>query len=435
MNVQLGKYCINVLRYIFNFLSPSLPSSLPPSLPPLSLRLSASCVHVSGLLHALVAMNPHKRAEGSELDEIDDNEILPVTSQLCAWKKPRKHKETALKITEACFKKHVYGKAEKQTPTSLEDFDPRPIQYHGNAASLLPTLLNQVRGKGLCISLLFDEDTRVPCLQTSDNENLMQIDLLKKINELKLELTVSEDMAKKIEMDTKGQRNNPKWFEMRRFRLTASQFGRVRCLRDNTKPDSLVLKILGVKKIGRSQAMQWGIDNEELAMQQYVEYQHKNGHVSLYACTTGLYVSTSHSFLGASPDGAVFDITEPAPHGFLEMKCPYSQRHLTPVEACRSPGFFCKLDNGQPKLVHSHPYYSQVQGQMGIGERSWCDFVIYTEKGISVERIPYNSEFWEKELLPKLVHFWECCVAPEIVAPIHHLGQPIRDLRKEGSTI
>ena len=70
----------------------------------------------------------------------------------------------------------------------------------------------------------------------------------------------------------------------------------------------------------------------------------------------------------------------------------------------------------------SHPYYSQVQGQMDIGERAWCNFVTYTEKGVSVEKIPFDSAFWEKELLPKLVHLWECCVAPEIVAPLHHLG-------------
>ena len=46
------------------------------------------------------------------------------------------------------------------------------------------------------------------------------------------------------------------------------------------------------------------------------------------------------------------------------------------------------------KLKPTHIYYSQIQGQMAITERSWCDFVIYTEKGISVERIPFDAEFW-----------------------------------------
>ena len=33
--------------------------------------------------------------------------------------------------------------------------------------------------------------------------------------------------------------------------------------------------------------------------------------------------------------------------------------------------------------------------------------IIYTEKGISVERITFDSEFWNKELLPKLIDFYD----------------------------
>ena len=101
-----------------------------------------------------------------------------------------------------------------------------------------------------------------------------------------------------------------------------------------------------------------------------------------------------------------------------------------PEEACQSRGFFCcKIDNGKPKLSRTHIYYSQVQGQMAIGGRTWCDFIIYTEKGIIVERISFDELFWETELLPKLIQFCECCIAPEIVAPVHHFGRAIRDLR------
>ena len=47
----------------------------------------------------------------------------------------------------------------------------------------------------------------------------------------------------------------------------------MRRLRDQTPPDNLVLQILGVKRIGRSIAMQWGIDHEDVAMQYYVKFQ------------------------------------------------------------------------------------------------------------------------------------------------------------------
>lgn len=110
---------------------------------------------------------------------------------------------------------------------------------------------------------------------------------------------------------------------------------------------------------------------------------------------------------------------------------------MTPVEAARVTDFCSTLEidsDGQEclKLKHTHPYYSQVQGQMALRltERKWCDFIIYTEKGISIERVPFNSEFWNKKLLPKLIDFYDNCLAPEIVCPIHVLGIPVRNLNE-----
>ena len=43
--------------------------------------------------------------------------------------------------------------------------------------------------------------------------------------------------------------------------------------------------------------------------------------------------------------------------------------------------------------------------------------IVYTSKGVSVERVRYDQEFWEKDLLPRLEEFYNKCVAPEIVCP------------------
>ena len=67
---------------------------------------------------------------------------------------------------------------------------------------------------------------------------------------------------------------------------------------------------------------------------------------------------------------------------------------------------------------------------MTIGERPWCDFVIYTKRGIHIEQISFSEEFW-KQLLPKLSSFYNNCVVPEIVSPLHALGLPMRDLSKQ----
>ncbi len=73
-------------------------------------------------------------------------------------------------------------------------------------------------------------------------------------------------------------------------------------------------------------------------------------------------------------------------------------------------------------------YFAQVQGQMAIGRREWCDFVVYTTKGISVQRVPFDKQYWENLLLPKITAFYDNCLGPEIVSPVHVLGLPVRNL-------
>ena len=96
-------------------------------------------------------------------------------------------------------------------------------------------------------------------------------------------------------------------------------------------------------------------------------------------------------FLGATPDGCVYSPSSTEPHGFLEVKCPYSQRDMMPLDACAAPGFCCEVQQASSlgiKLRRTHQYYyAQVQGQMAVGNRKWCDFVIYTKRGIAIERI------------------------------------------------
>ena len=53
----------------------------------------------------------------------------------------------------------------------------------------------------------------------------------------------------------------------------------------------------------------------------------------------------------------------------------------------------------------------------------WSDFVIFTNKGISVERIKYDDNYWRNTLLPKLESFFDNCLAPEIVSPLRDLSK------------
>ena len=366
-----------------------------------------------------------------------EEESLPVTSYSCQWKPPKKRKQSNLPIAEAKFEKHVYGKAKKQVVKPVETFDPRPVEYRGTATQSLPDFLNKIRGEQLCISLLLDPSFRCSDELASQSSRLTpklpnECNLKETILAFKATLSVTEDDIRAIEQDTREQRRSSQWYQARRFRLTSSLFGAVLQRRDTTPPDSLVLRIIQPRKIS-SAAIEWGIKHESVAIKEYIEYQHQHGHEGLVVTQSGFLVSQSYPFLGASPDGTVFDPSTPQqPFGFLEVKCPFSTRNTSPAEACVTPGFFCTLQSNPDgsqhlSLTRNHPYFAQVQGQMAIGNRPWCDFVVYTLKGLSVSRIEFDSEYWTSAL-PKLVSFYDNCVAPEVVSPVHMLGMPMRNL-------
>lgn len=119
--------------------------------------------------------------------------------------------------------------------------------------------------------------------------------------------------------------------------------------------------------------------------------------------------------LGASPDGIVECLC--CGKGVCEIKCPFcykDQQLKTAVDQKNS----CLVSvDGEMKLDTSHSYYYQVQAQIFICGVDYCDFVVYTDKDIHIERVFPNDVFWQnaKELattflkhaiLPELVGKW-----------------------------
>lgn len=104
---------------------------------------------------------------------------------------------------------------------------------------------------------------------------------------------------------------------------------------------------------------------------------------------------------------------------------------MSPEEACsRVKGFFCKLHNGKVTLQKNHKYYYQIQGALGITGRKWCDFVVWTPQGVSIERIRFDDDFW-KSMVPKLEQFFDTAVLPELAAPQLPNGRPIIEPEKQ----
>ena len=100
--------------------------------------------------------------------------------------------------------------------------------------------------------------------------------------------------------------------------------------RDDTPPDSLVLRLLQPKRFS-TPATWYVIDMEPIAIAEYLKYQHIHGHTALTVSSSGFLLCSSHPFLGASPDGVVYDPSNSLePFGYLEIKCPYKSRNISP---------------------------------------------------------------------------------------------------------
>lgn len=56
--------------------------------------------------------------------------------------------------------------------------------------------------------------------------------------------------------------------------------------------------------------------------------------------------------------------------------------------------FWVTLSNGTMSLKEDHAYYYQVQTQMNVCKLTYCDFVVWTEKGIAIQRIAKDTQFF-----------------------------------------
>lgn len=192
-------------------------------------------------------------------------------------------------------------------------------------------------------------------------------------------------------------------------------------------------------KVFSTKATEWGKENDSVVLQKYVcwasatDWSHRFGYLQSGICGlwgTPFYWSITRCVCIWPSSVNQF--------GIAEIKFPYKYRELTPIDASKHSDFCCKLATqsdrtSTPELKHTHPYYAQIRGQLAVTEKKWCDFVIFTNKGISIEQIEYDREIWGDKLLPKLISFYDNCLCPSIVSPVHLLGMKAHDLRVQPS--
>lgn len=143
------------------------------------------------------------------------------------------------------------------------------------------------------------------------------------------------------------------WFKVRLGKVTASNFGDVMAKGTGKTRQNYMIKLAAEIITGlpeesyTNSSMQWGIEHEAEARAYYE---------SLYGWPVEqVGFVEMNEFVGCSPDGLVGE------SGLIEIKCPKSSTHIANI-----------LDNKMQTC-----YTAQVQGQLWVTERQWCDWISF----------------------------------------------------------
>ena len=81
--------------------------------------------------------------------------------------------------------------------------------------------------------------------------------------------------------------------------------------------------------------------------------------------------------------------------GLLEIKCPFKYRNSQPA-SIEDESFYVHKVGSEVTLDKKHDYYYQVQGQMAIWKKPYCDFICWTTKGLIITRIQADGNLFEE---------------------------------------
>ncbi|CAG9857384.1 unnamed protein product [Phyllotreta striolata] len=149
------------------------------------------------------------------------------------------------------------------------------------------------------------------------------------------ELSFAE--AADIEKQTRQQSQLDLWWELRKFRFTASKFGYV-CKRRLFNEEFIKQFTSRGESLSHVAAITHGRKYEVVAAEYFVS---QNLNLKFFKC--GLIIHPYALHLGASPDGIIFD-SKIDSYGLLEIKCPYSGKANNLCEYLNLKTFCLKKD-------------------------------------------------------------------------------------------
>lgn len=130
----------------------------------------------------------------------------------------------------------------------------------------------------------------------------------------------------------------------------------------------------------------------------------------------GLLINKDFAFIAATPDSVVS--CNCCEEGICEVKCPDSLRDCDPNQVDNSSHPFLIVDDlYNVNLSALHKHYFQVQTQMFVAKAVYGDFVVWTEKGLYIERI-FPDILFREDVLEKARSFFLFVILPELTGKL-----------------
>jgi len=204
---------------------------------------------------------------------------------------------------------------------------------------------------------------------------------------------VTAEEAAALEKATRGQTKSSLWHAARKWRLTASNFGRITKCFGSRSRERLCCHLANPPEL-RHKAVLHGTKYEAVAIRKFEEIKG----IKVEPC--GIFVRPDYSYLGASPDSIVDDAS------ILEVKCPYSGRD-DKIEPGSKFSFLERNEAGLLTVKRNHNYYSQIQGQLFLSLRQMAYLMVYTFVDTAVIDVPFDSDFCNDSMIPSLTLFYQ----------------------------
>ncbi|XP_044169839.1 uncharacterized protein LOC114950648 [Acropora millepora] len=387
--------------------------------------LGESCSHVASLLWAIEA--GCKRRDSLTVTEKKAYWVLPSAVKSVPYSRVKdiQFSKTPSNATSVIKESSVAAPSE----TELNEFFISINKCSSKPAilSLIPDYADSYVPKSLSpelpdvLSNLYDKD-----LANADYPTL-----LKKAEDIVRQLQVIKKQQALVEERTRGQANSRLWFRMRTGRITASRFKNA-CHTDPSCPSHSLIMGICHPEMARfnTEATKWGCQHEQVAKEAYARYQ-KGKHKNFNMSDSGLFISTDHPYLGASPDGLVS--CECCGAGGYEIKCPFCHKDDEISMSAQDKNFCLEVTAmGAHQLKRSHQYYYQVQLQLMCTYLKYIDFVVWTKKGLFIERIFPDKMFWE-HTIPKAKEFFVRGILPELIGKWY--SRPVTSAKDVSPTV